>query len=484
MTMPEEEQVLVRIHDLVTKHLERRATAADRDALDRLVQESAPAGRVFARYMQDTAHLRWWSGTPPADQPHGPGFVTSRSRSPSGWMAGIGGAVLATAVIAAGVLMTTPRAGMPPSTLPPSTLPPSTLPRAAGVATVTRLADVEWADGVEAWTYLARLAPGHVLRLDAGEVEIVFDIGVNVVIRGPALFEVRAGDRAYSGLGKINARVGKTGEGFVLETPNTRVVDLGTEFGVEVTAGGSTEVAVFRGLVDLSVSHPAPGTTTPPFRLRQGEALKVAANGSLDRVRSISSDRFPTPASDPARPSGNAPLIVDVYDNTDAESRKFYRIVRSGLHEDVPAFVDRDHQWNGVDAAGLPPFLHGIEYVMPYNDDKFIDQLAVAVKLDAPAVLYVFLSEGMAIPEWLSHDFVNTGYSIGLDEAASRTRPKRATANGPGNSIDTVFSVWRREIPEPTTVSLGAIARERRGRGYNMYGIAAAPLPGGPEALP
>jgi hypothetical protein len=210
----------------------------------------------------------------------------------------------------------------------------------------------------------------------------------------------------------------------------------------------------------------------------------VAANGSLDRVRSIPSDRFPTPASDATQTSGTVPVIADVYDNTEAKSRKFYHIVRSGLHEDVPAFVDRDHQWNGVDEAGLPAFLRGMEYVMPYNDDKFIEQLEVAVELNAPAVLYVFLSNDMLIPEWLTRDFVNTGFDIGLDEAASRNRPKRTTARGPGNSIDTVFSVWRREIPEATTVSLGAIAGQRRGRGYNMYGIAAAPLRGGLEGQP
>jgi len=474
MTTPDDEQLLARIHDLVTKHLDGRATAADRDALDRLVRESVAARLVFSRYMQDTAQLRWRCGGPPADQPPVPGTAAARWPSPGRWKAGIGGAVLATAVIAAGLLVMAPRSGTPPTTLP----------RGASVATVTRLANVTWADGAEAWTYLARLAPGHVLRLDEGELEIVFDIGVNVVIRGPALFEVRAGDRAYSGLGRINARVGKTGEGFVLETPNTRVVDLGTEFGVEVTPAGSTEVAVFRGLVDLSVNDPAQGVASTPLRLRQGEALKVAANGSLDRVRSIPSDRFPTPASDARQTSGTVPVIADVYDNTAAESRKFYRIVRSGLHEDVPAFVDRDHQWNGVDEAGLPAFLRGIEYVMPYNDDKFIEQLEVAVELNSPAVLYVFLSNDMLIPEWLTRDFVNTGFNIGLDEAASRNRPKRTTARGPGNSIDTVFSVWRREIPEATTVSLGAIAGQRRGRGYNMYGIAAAPLRGGLEGQP
>ena len=53
-------------------------------------------------------------------------------------------------------------------------------------------------------------------------------------------------------------------------------------------------------------------------------------------------------------------------------------------------------------------------------------------------------------PEWLKRDFVDTSWDIGSDEGY----PDRdiGTSSGEGKSIDHVFSVWRRDVTEPTTV--------------------------------
>lgn len=468
MTISEEERVFERIHDLATSLLEGRAGEADRAELDAIVRQSATAEQIFRLYMQDTAQLRWWAGGSSSEVLCD---LAEDLPQPAGRrLAAIWATVLAAVAIVA-VLTPFVRRGGGSGAMP---LPDR---NGVGVAMVTRLADVRWVDGAREWEELSRLAPGDSLLLDHGEIELVFDIGVAVVIRGPAVFEVRASDRAFSGLGMVTARVGETGQGFVLETPVAKVVDLGTEFSVDVAATGSTDVAVFRGLVDLSVTIPESAIGGPARRLRQGEALTVGTDGSLDRVMAIASDRFPTRTGEATRGSATAPLIVDVRDNGAAEVRKFYRIVRTGLYEDAPAFVDRDHQWNGVDGSGIPAFLRGLEYVMPYNDDKYIDQLEVAVTLARPAVLYVFVSDDVPRPEWLSRDFVDTGYDIGLDEAMSRSKPTRKNSKGSGKSIDTVFSVWRREVADAMTVSLGSVERPPRGDGYNMYGIAAAPLP-------
>ena len=47
------------------------------------------------------------------------------------------------------------------------------------------------------------------------------------------------------------AHVEKGAEGFTVETPRTTVVDLGTDFGIDVSDHGSTDVVVFTGAVDL-----------------------------------------------------------------------------------------------------------------------------------------------------------------------------------------------------------------------------------------
>lgn len=469
------DELFLRIHDLATAQLVGNATSAEREELDLLVRESAAARRLFCDYMSETAQLRWRAGDVSSELLRD---LAAEQSLPAGrtWLPRVAG-ILATLGFAAAFLVMTMRlAIMDPARVQQGTTTALSSDRVSlGVATLTRIAGVRWADEGGEWPELSRLVPGDCLHFDHGEVEVVFDIGVDVVIRGPAMFEVRAIDQAFSRLGKITARVGKTGEGFVLETPAAKVVDLGTEFGVEVTATGSTDVAVFHGLVDLSVTGREQGVSKKQ-RLRQGEAIRVDMNGSLDRLMMIPSDRFPSRAGAVGGAGSAMPVIVDVRDNGDADMKKFYRIVRTGLHEDSLAFVDRNHQWNGIDATGIPDVLRGIEYVMPYNDDKFVERLELSVELGAPAMLYVFMSDNVPAPDWLTKDFIDTGIDIGLDEARTRYKPKHLTEHGPGRSIDTVFSVWRREVADASTVTLGPIQTQRGRDGFNMYGIAASLL--------
>ena len=70
-------------------------------------------------------------------------------------------------------------------------------------------------------------------------------------MRSPAALEVISPTRTRAVLGTLKAHVGKGAEGFTVETPRTTVVDLGTDFGIDVSRHGSTDVVVFNGMVDL-----------------------------------------------------------------------------------------------------------------------------------------------------------------------------------------------------------------------------------------
>lgn len=463
-----DDQLFEQVHDLASKCLEGTATEADGAALDALVSGSAAARDLFSRYMDETALLRWQAAAPDSEllrDLRGPeaespalAFVWRRLL-----LAGITGAALAAGLFLALTILRRPDEATPVAVAQ------------GGVATLTRLANIRWTSGTRSWRELSRVGPGDVLRFDRGEAELVFDHGVEVVIRGPAHFEVRAPDRAYSSLGRIAARVGKDGQGFTIETPVAKVVDLGTEFAIEVASNGLTDVAVFDGLVDLSVN--AGRERNPARRLTQGEALRIDTDGRLDRLMTIPSDRFPV-ARGRDTDRGSKPLILDVRDNSPAgQATKFYQIVRTGLAEDAKAYVDRNHEWNGIDRHGLPAFLAGIEYVMPFNDDKFATAFELSIDLARPAMLYVFLSDAVSVPDWLKRDFTDTGSDIGLDEGSNRFIPSRRTKRGPGQSIDTTFSVWKRRVDAPGIVTLGGIQRPADVPGFNMYGIAAAPLP-------
>jgi hypothetical protein len=465
--MTPNDELFARIHALVSRAIEGDATEAERDDLNRLVRESPEARRVFIAYMDETALLRWHCAAPANELLRD--LTTAPRPARRAWLAGA-----AALVALASVVMVL---GWRPDGLVPARPRPVAV-KPGGVATLTRTSGVRWSGGARKWTELCRLGQGDVLRFDSGEVELVFDAGVEVVIRGPADFEVRTVDRAFSRLGRIKARVGKDGEGFTIETPVAKVIDLGTEFAVEVSPSGSTDVAVFRGLVDLAVNgteaNPKKGV---PQRLGQGEAMRIASDGKLDRVMAITSDHFPESAGRRSPVGRGVPILSDVRDNSPAgRINNFYRIVRSGLHEDALAYVDRNHEWNGMDSNGIPAFLNGIEYVMPFNDDKFADNIELSVDVSRPAVLYVFMSDTVPVPDWLRRDFIDTGFDIGLDSGRNRYLSRAQTAKGAGRSVDTVFSVWSRNIPVPATVTLGSVQPPSDRVGFNMYGIAAAAL--------
>ncbi len=92
---------------------------------------------------------------------------------------------------------------------------------------------------------------GKVLRLERGLAEIEFDRGARVILQGPAGLELVSGATARLLYGTLTARVPHQARGFTVLSPSGKVVDLGTEFGLSVSAGGgATSVRVFKGLVE------------------------------------------------------------------------------------------------------------------------------------------------------------------------------------------------------------------------------------------
>ena len=130
----------------------------------------------------------------------------------------------------------------------------------------------------------------------------------------------------------------------------------------------------------------------------------------------MSAASLPASASRPSRTARPASSTA-VSDNVRSpEATYYYEIVPGGLDEDVPAYVDRKHEWNGVDGAGIPACLLGADYVRTFNDDRYLRDYEMEVRLARTADLYVFLDPRMQIPAWLSSQFVDTGLKIGIDE--------------------------------------------------------------------
>src|SRR5262249_34468143 len=75
------------------------------------------------------------------------------------------------------------------------------------------------------------LPPGR-LKLRAGIVEVAFHGGGEVLLEGPADFDVRAPDRGFLHHGKLTATVPEGAPAFRLGMPGVVVTDLGGECGL------------------------------------------------------------------------------------------------------------------------------------------------------------------------------------------------------------------------------------------------------------
>ncbi len=145
------------------------------------------------------------------------------------------------------------------------------------VGRITGMTDCQWSNPDTA-AFLGSSVPlGRKYALSAGLMEVTYDTGARVILEGPCTYEIESAAGGYLARGKLTARVekgerrverGVKGEGgrmkgetslatshqplatnsnpqslipnpfFAIRTPTAIVTDLGTEFGVTVSARG------------------------------------------------------------------------------------------------------------------------------------------------------------------------------------------------------------------------------------------------------
>jgi len=117
-----------------------------------------------------------------------------------------------------------------------------------GFAVLTRAVGAAWGDGPSYRS--GEVLPAGELSLESGLVQIEFFSGATVVLEGPGALDIRSASEAYCAAGRLRASVPPAARGFTIETPDGRLVDLGTEFGLAVGGGEEREVHVFDGKVE------------------------------------------------------------------------------------------------------------------------------------------------------------------------------------------------------------------------------------------
>lgn len=130
-------------------------------------------------------------------------------------------------------------------------------------------------------------------RLDAGIVELEFNRGARVTIRGPASFELKSTDLLHVSSGNLVARIPEEAIGFTIATDEADVVDLGTEFGLRVDNGRQTEVHVMEGLVEVFPREDSSNRSAESIRIEEGQAIRW----KVGDVEDMGTERIPVRSS-------------------------------------------------------------------------------------------------------------------------------------------------------------------------------------------
>ncbi|WP_372897542.1 LamG-like jellyroll fold domain-containing protein [Stieleria sp.] len=144
-------------------------------------------------------------------------------------------------------------------------------PSATGFGVLSGQSDAVWeGEAIEN----GGLLPQGELHLVSGLVHVELFSGVQMVIRGEAMFSIDSPMQVSMRKGSARAHVPEPAHGFRLKTGAGEVIDLGTEFTVDVDETRSS-VKVVDGEVELRTRE------AETRRLRDGEGIELAADGTL-----------------------------------------------------------------------------------------------------------------------------------------------------------------------------------------------------------
>ncbi len=152
--------------------------------------------------------------------------------------------------------------------------------RGREVATLTGTLNARW-DSAAFREGMRLSTQSRPLWLREGMATIQFDSGSTVVLEGPVEFSILTDDQVQLRHGRLYASVPGPAVGFTVSTPYSKIIDLGTEFGVKTDPDGM-EVHVMAGKTML-ISALAKNTKNQ-CELQEGQAKAVTAGGQVEDI--------------------------------------------------------------------------------------------------------------------------------------------------------------------------------------------------------
>lgn len=198
-----------------------------------------------------------------------------------------------------------------------------------GCAVLTRAVEPTW-EVAGAGPAVGSVLPRGRFSLGSGSVQVEFFSGAQVILEGPADFELVSRSEGICRLGKLRAFVPPQAAGFTVRTSTLKLIDRGTEFGLRVDRSGGAEVHVFQGRVELQSRGGAQEVAV-------GKAVHIDGAGASQEI-SANPEAFLTPSELTLRSAEEA---KDRYARWGSASDRLRRDPRVAVYysfEDAPSW--------------------------------------------------------------------------------------------------------------------------------------------------
>lgn len=289
------DEIEATVDRLASALVDGTCTTTEQVRLEALLLDHAEARARFRAFMHTESILAWKFSTPGRQFPQvcdegggrdspvdSGGFLRRRA-------AGLSAALVAGMATVAAVLVFVIRPVPRPVTVEREPVPFR--------ATLVDATDAVWSGDLNVAVGMA--VPQGPIRLVSGAAQVAFESGALVTLNGPAEIEVLGSNRLFLRSGRIVPFVPPAATGFTVVSPTGEVIDLGTEFSVNVDPSGRTDVYVLEGHVDVSRGHE---DRNAPLRMSQGFGSRLSVDS--------------TPAFT------DIPLIIDHFDDAEGPLRR------------------------------------------------------------------------------------------------------------------------------------------------------------------
>jgi hypothetical protein len=336
-------------------------------------------------------------------------------------------------------------------------------------AVMAEIVTSESAMPAESWKAGQRVALRKMM-LASGRVGLRLNNGVVLSLEGPLQAEFVSEMQLRLSQGSATADVGKDGKGFVIDTVNARVVDLGTRFGVSVGESNETDIVVFEGKVEVFDPAKTDVKPQPKMTLNEGEAIRVDDSRRRQRVRMLVLNRRAWRFQE----SRNSDIVSDVMDNvTTNGANRFYGLVRAGMAEGARMYTTgHNRTWHPLPGEAFPQELVGADVICTMDTDRHEEDLSMTLVITRPCELYVFPDARHPEPEWVRREFTNAGFQLRSGPWTPRGKSLETLTDAEKAQLYVSHTVWKKSITQPGSIVLGSSLPAQGVHARAMYGIA------------